>query len=233
MKVSCPSCTISISGPKSALGTRVTCHGCSHVFRWTDVFHAGESFIIYDLETTGLYPDSDEFIQIAAMRFSGGNLCPAETFASYAKPRRRISSFIESYTGISNHDVRDAARPEEVLVEFAKWAGEATLIAHNGLRFDSKFLTATCQRHGIPSREVHGIDSIHMSKMCFGKARGTGHSLDHLMRRLRIETGNFRRHDARADVEILGHAVAGLWQRLELDRAFNGVPRHTAHLPVC
>jgi DNA polymerase-3 subunit epsilon len=231
MKVSCPSCKQSLSGPKSKMGTRVECPECRHSFIWTDCHHAGESFVVYDLETTGLDPEQDEFIQIAAMRFSAGCLCPGETFASYARPRRRISAFIESYTGVCNHHVQDAARPEEVLGEFAAWSGDSTLIAHNGLRFDSKFLAATCRRHGMPMREVHSIDSIHMSKILFGKTRGTGHSLDHLISRLRIDERGIRRHDARGDVEILGRAVAGMWQRLGLDHAFNGVPRHSTFLP--
>ncbi|RYD17381.1 MAG: 3'-5' exonuclease [Verrucomicrobiaceae bacterium] len=232
MKVNCPSCTFSIAGTKSAMGTRVSCPGCQHRFYWTDRWHAGESFVIYDLETTGLYPDTDEFIQIAAMRFTAGCLCPEDTFASFAKPRRPISSFIESYTGVTNRHVANANRPEEVLCDFAAWAGDATLIAHNGLRFDSKFLTATCRRHGLAAREVHSIDTIHMSKMLYGKTRGTGHSLDHLISRLRIDQSGIRRHDARGDVEILGRAVSGMWERLQLDHAFNGVPRHSTLLPV-
>jgi DNA polymerase-3 subunit epsilon len=231
MKVSCPACKQILSGPKSKTGTRVACPECRHSFIWTDCHHAGESFVVYDLETTGLDPDQDEFIQVAAMRFSAGCLCPADTFASYARPRRRISAFIESYTGVCNHHVQDAARPEQVLREFAAWSGDSTLIAHNGLRFDSKFLAATCRRHGMPMREVHSIDSIHMSKMLFGRTRGTGHSLDHLILRLGIDDQGIRRHDARGDVEILGRAVAGMWQRLGLDHAFNGVPRHPTFLP--
>ncbi len=232
MKINCPSCTLSIAGSKSAIGTRIACPECRHPFYWTDRWHSGQSFVVYDLETTGLNPDDDEFIQIAAMRFSGGSLCPDDTFARFAKPRRPISSFIESYTGVGNRHVAEANRPEFVLGEFSRWAGESTLIAHNGLRFDSKFLAATCRRHGLPMREVHSIDSIHMSKMLFGKTRGTGHSLDHLISRLRIDQSGIRRHDARGDVEILGRAVASMWQRLELDHAFNGVPRHHAILPI-
>jgi DNA polymerase III epsilon subunit family exonuclease len=213
------------------MGTRADCPQCHHSFFWSDCHHTGETFVVYDLETTGLDPEQDEFIQIAAMRFCAGCLCPDDTFASFAKPRRRISAFIESYTGVTNRHVQDAARPEEVLCDFAAWAADATLIAHNGLRFDSKFLTATCRRHLLPTREVHGIDSIHLSKMLFGKTRGTGHSLDHLVSRLRLNAAHIRRHDARGDVEILGLAVASLWQRLNLDRSFNGVPRHPTHLP--
>lgn len=232
MNVSCPACSHSQSGPKSAMGSRVVCPECAHPFYWTDRWHTGETFVVYDLETTGLDSEQDEFIQIAAMRFYAGSLCPAETFASFAKPRRPISAFIESYTGVGNRHVANAPRPEEVLCEFSAWAGNATLIAHNGLRFDSKFLAATCRRHGLPMREVDSIDSIHISKMLFGKVRGTGHSLDHLVSRLAIDAMGIRRHDARGDVEILGHAVARMAQRLQLDRAFNGVPRHTSFLPI-
>lgn len=231
MTVSCPKCQSSLRVPKSTLGTRVSCTECRHPFYSSDRHHHGETFVIYDLETTGLDAHEEDFIQIAAMRFTAGSLRVEETFARFARPRRPISSFIESYTGISNRHVANADRPEEVLCEFSRWSGDATLIAHNGLKFDSKFLAATCQRHGLPMRAVDSIDSIHLSKMFFGNARGTGHSLDHLVSRLRIQSQGVRRHDARGDVQILGDAVASLWQRLELDAAFNGVRRHQAILP--
>lgn len=228
----CPACGTPHPLPASALGSKQVCRGCGGVFRAADrCFHCHE-FVIYDLETTGLYPDSDEFIQIAAVKFRDGKLCSGESFHSYAKPRRRIPSFIEQYTGVTNSHVRDAARPEEVLREFAAFAGQATLIAHNGKRFDSKFLHATCTRHGLPRRPVDCIDSIHLSKLTFGRTRGTGHSMDHLTTRLGLGGATFRRHDARGDVEILGMAVAAMHRMLDLDHAFNGVERHQSLLPV-
>lgn len=234
MKIPCPSqtCDQILSGRKSDIGRRVKCSGCDHSFIWTDRFFSGESFIIYDLETTGLSPEHDEFIQIAAVKFHAGCLCPEDSFFSFARPRHRISSFIESYTGIGNRDVIDAPRPEEVLCDFANWSGDATLIAHNAKRFDSKFLEATCHRHGLPSREIDAIDSIGISKMMFGKTRGTGHSLDHVKHRLRLQETALRRHDARGDVDILGRAIQVMHRHLQLDHAFNGVPRHTTRLPL-
>ena len=214
------------------MGKRHICPGCKHEFIWTDCFHEGQTFVVYDLETTGLYPDSDEFIQIAASRFHAGCLCADDSFFSFARPRRTIPSFIESYTGIGNHHVRDAPRPEEVLCHFSRWAGDATLIAHNAKRFDSKFLQATCHRHGLPSREVDCIDSIQLSKMLFGSTRGTGHSLDHVKARLGLRETSLRRHDARGDVDILGRAIEAMWSRLGLDPAFNGVARHQTFLPL-
>ena len=233
MKITCPnaSCGQHLSGPRALMGCRFTCPACEHSFIWTDCFHAGDAFVIYDLETTGLYPDSDEFIQIAAVRLRAGCICPDESFFSFARPRQRISQFITSYTGISNDHVRDAPRPEEVLCGFARWAGDATLIAHNALRFDSKFLAATCRRHSLPAREVQCIDSIHISKMLFGRTRGIGHSLDHVKMRLGLRDTSLRRHDARGDVDLLGRAVEEMSRRLDLDTSFNGVPRHATLLP--
>lgn len=234
MTIPCPNplCELNLKGRKADIGTPAVCPGCGHEFIWTDRFHADDSFVIYDLETTGLIPEQDEFIQIAAQRFQGGRLLVEDAFFSFARPRRPIPAFIESYTGIGNRHVIGAPRPEEVLSRFSQWAGGATLIAHNGKRFDSKFLAATCQRHGLQAREVDCIDSIHLSKMLFGKTRGTGHSLDHVKSRLGLRDSAQRRHDARGDVDLLGRAVLSMCQRLGLDAAMNGVPRHRTWLPT-
>lgn len=233
MKIPCPNpeCAFPVNRPAADLGRRVACPACGLTFVFANCCHSSEDFVIYDLETTGLYPDQDELIQIAAVRLRAGRVLAGETFFSFAKPRCRIPRFIETYTGIGDRHVRDAPPPGEVLAAFSRWTGEATLIAHNGLRFDSKFLTATTARHGGPAREIPCIDSIHLSKLLFGNTRGTGHSLDHVTSRLRLSTQGIRRHDARGDVELLALAVAEMWCRLGLDPAFNGVSRHPAHLP--
>ena len=227
-----PECDQKIRGPKARIGRPVNCPTCGYDFIWAEHFYSGQSFVIYDLETTGLHPESDEFIQIAGVRFHAGCLCTSDEFFSFSQPRRSISSFIENYTGIGDRHVQGAPRPEDVLCQFSAWAGDATLIAHNGKRFDGKFLEATCRRQGLATREVSCIDSINLSKMLFGRTRGTGHSLDHVKTRLKLHDTSLRRHDARGDVDILGRAVAEIRRRLNLDNALNGVPRHASRLPA-
>lgn len=191
----------------------------------------GPTFVIYDLETTGLSPDADEIIQIAAMKFCHGKLVRSESFFSFAKPTRSIPSFITGYTGISNRHVANAPRPHEVLIRFSQFVGSAKLIAHNGHRFDSKFLSATCARSGIATREVAAIDSLHLSRRLFGTARGTGHGLDRVVERCCIAKDGIARHDARGDVELLGLAVEVMWQRLGLDSQCSGIPSHWTQIP--
>ena len=191
-------------------------------------------FVIYDLETTGLRPDDCEIIQIAAVRFREGRMHRAETFFSYARPARPIPSFIARYTGVTDRHVAGAPRPPEMLRRFAEFVGEDSgLIAHNGHRFDSRFLDATCRRHGLDTRQVHSIDSLHFSRRLFGTARGTGHGMDRMLARLGIgaEPGESR-HDARGDVALLGRALELMWERLGLDAACSGLPRHPTSLPA-
>ena len=191
----------------------------------------GTDFVIYDLETTGLSPAAHEIIQIAAMKFRLGKLVRSESFFSYAKPAQSIPSFITSYTGISNRHVAASPRPHEVLIQFSQFVGNAKLIAHNGHRFDSKFLSSTCARHGVATKEVPAIDSINLSRRLFGTVRGTGHSLDRVLSRCCISQGGIARHDARGDVELLGLAVEVMWSKLKLDHQCSGIPTHGTQLP--
>lgn len=232
------------------VGRRATCPSCGNTFylsrevqppvrqeipppgRLATGFSTPQAdFVIYDLETTGLNPAQEDLIQIAATRFRYGKPVAEESFFRYAKPRRSISAFITSYTGITNDHVCGAPSPCDVLHEFSRFVGESTLIAHNGLRFDSKFLTTTCERSKVAKRMVPCIDSIWLSKAVFGNQRGIRHGLDLVIERLGIRANGVQRHDARGDVELLGLAVSKLWQHLKLPHDAAGVRRHETYLP--
>lgn len=189
--------------------------------------------MIYDLETTGLSAERCEIIQVAAVKFRAGRVSSDEHFHSYARPAGPIPSFIARYTGVTDAHVAGAPRPHEVLERFSDFVGGAAgLIAHNGHRFDSRFLEATCRRHGLGTREVHSLDSIQFSRRVFGTTKGTGHGLDRVLDRLGIGKENAVRHDARGDVALLGKAVEAMWSTLKLDAACTGMPGHWTRLPV-
>ena len=168
--------------------------------------------VVFDLETTGLSPYSHEIIQIAAVRMRAGRICEDESFATFVKPFGRISSFISSYTGITNAHVRDAPCAAEALRAFSEFAGDAVLIAHNGQRFDMPFIRESCARAQLSVRPVRFIDSMAFSRKLWG-GRG-GHGLDAVMARLQLRANGARRHDARGDVAILAEAVRRMWDQL-------------------
>ncbi|WP_440875381.1 3'-5' exonuclease [Thalassotalea sp. PLHSN55] len=102
------------------------------------------SLIVLDFETTGLSPNSgDRAIEIGAVRIENGEV--VDTFQALMNPGRRISSFIEQYTGITNDMLVSAPSCEEVMAQFADFIGDSNLLAHNA-SFDKKFLDAELSR---------------------------------------------------------------------------------------
>ncbi len=162
------------------------------------------NFVIFDLETTGLSPTYHEIIQIAGVRICGGRLAEEEAFSTYVRPMRAIPPVISDITGIGAEDVADAPDAAEGLAMFSRFAGEATLVAHNGARFDMRFIRAACGRHGLPMREVEFVDSLALARTLWGY--GGPHNLDAIAERLGISTEGRCRHDALGDVRILADA---------------------------
>ncbi len=96
-------------------------------------------WVALDLETTGLDPESDEMIEVGAVKFRGERVL--DTFRSLVNPGRSIGSFISRYTGISQRDV-DAAPPfSSVAGELSGFIGAAPVVGHN-VPFDLSFLAA-------------------------------------------------------------------------------------------
>lgn len=94
--------------------------------------------VVLDFETTGLSPDyGDRAIEIGAVRIENGEV--VERFQELMNPGRRIDSFIEDYTGITNSMLKDAPSCKEVMREFAEFIDGSNLVAHNA-SFDKRFL---------------------------------------------------------------------------------------------
>jgi DNA polymerase III alpha subunit (gram-positive type) len=168
--------------------------------------------VIFDLETTGFSPRYHEIIQIAAVRMRGGEVVAAESFATFVHPEGDVPAHIMEITGITGIDVCDAPEPAVCLTAFSHFVGEATLVAHNGRRFDMPFLRESADRHGLPLRKVSFLDSMDLSRRLWSKE--ACHSLDAVVDRLGLSFKGLRRHDARADVHLLAGAVPTMWRRL-------------------
>jgi len=80
----------------------------------------GFPVIVLDFETTGLSPQyGDRAIEIGAVIIEDHKI--THRFQSLMNPGFRISSFIESYTGISNSMVKTAPPCEDVMEQFTEF----------------------------------------------------------------------------------------------------------------
>ena len=155
--------------------------------------------IVLDFETTGLSPNyGDRAIEIGAVLIEHNEI--TDSFQSLMNPGFRISSFIESYTGISNSMVVAAPPCETVMEKFAEFIGDRPLVAHNA-SFDKKFLDSEFGRISR-ARNNSMACSMLASRRIYPDA--PNHKLGTLVRYCDIETdGTF--HRALADAEMTGH----------------------------
>ncbi len=103
-----------------------------------------DTIVVLDFETTGLSPGmGDRAIEIGAVRIERGEV--VARFQELMNPGRRISGFIEDYTGISNEMLQGADPCEAVMQRFYDFIGDNNLVAHNA-SFDQRFLDAELAR---------------------------------------------------------------------------------------
>ena len=87
------------------------------------------SFVVFDTETTGLYPWRDKIIEIGAVRFRDGE--PVETFHSMIDPEIHIPEMVTQINHITDDMVAGAPTAGEVMAAFDEFAGTDDIVGHN------------------------------------------------------------------------------------------------------
>lgn len=98
---------------------------------------AEETYVVFDVETTGLSAVYDTVIELAAVKVKGGEII--DRFESFANPHQPLSATIIELTGITDDMLTDAPEVDEVFKKFEEWMGDHTLVAHNA-SFDMGFI---------------------------------------------------------------------------------------------
>jgi DNA polymerase III epsilon subunit family exonuclease len=101
------------------------------------------SFVVVDLETTGLRPGSSRICEIGAVRVRELEL--EEDFELLVDPGVPLGPTISALTGLRDADLRGSPHPAIAVRRFLEFAGDAVLVAHNA-RFDLSFLDRETER---------------------------------------------------------------------------------------
>jgi DNA polymerase III epsilon subunit family exonuclease len=101
------------------------------------------TFVVVDLETTGLRPGTSRICEIGAVRVRGLEL--EEEFELLVDPGVPIGPVITALTGLRDRDLRGAPHPAIAVRRFLEFAGDSVLVAHNA-RFDLAFLDRETER---------------------------------------------------------------------------------------
>lgn len=132
------------------------------------------SYIVVDLETTGLNPWKDRVIEIGVYRVDG-NSGPPEAVLVLQPKDTLLPRDIISITGITDEDLRMGVPPEVALEWLMDKVGDLPLVGHNIYEFDRLFLLAEARRHGVePLAKVMRDEGRFFDTMAMYKARVTG-----------------------------------------------------------
>ncbi len=130
------------------------------------------SFVVFDLETTGLSPARSRIVEIGAQRVEA--LEAGATFETLVNPGVALPIAITALTGIGQEHLRGAPGPDLAVRRFLAFAGDAVLVAHNA-RFDMGFLDRAVER--LTGRRVAApvVDTVGLARrLLSGRTRRFG-----------------------------------------------------------
>jgi len=158
------------------------------------------TYVVFDVETTGLSAIYNDLIQVAASKMHKGNII-AE-FDEFINPGHPISAFTTDLTGITDDHVRNAKPLKQVLEEFQEFCKDAVLVAHNAT-FDVGFMNANYERHGLPKITQPVIDTLEFARNLYPEYKR--HGLGPLTKRFGVALEHH--HMANYDAEATGRLL--------------------------
>ncbi len=179
-----------------------------------------ETYIVLDVETTGLDVYKERMIEFAAVKLVGNKI--TDTFETLINPEQpiRYSSYL--IHNISQEMVEDAPKLPEIMPKILDFIGDYPIVGHNVI-FDFSFINQASKI--VYGKEITNrtIDSQALFKEVFPDE--PSHGLEALMNRMGVEYST--RHRAMADAEGLAKSFPKLiklyeqrynWQLSQIDK---------------
>jgi DNA polymerase-3 subunit alpha (Gram-positive type) len=156
------------------------------------------TYVVFDVETTGLSAVYDTIIELAAVKMNKGNV--EASFDEFIDPGHRLSNTTVNLTGITDEMVRGSKSEEEVLRLFREFSEGAILVAHNA-SFDMGFLNMSYKKYGIPEADNPVIDTLELARYLYPEFKRFG--LGVLSKKFGVSLE--QHHRAIYDAEATGH----------------------------
>lgn len=176
--------------------------------------------IFFDLETTGLSPIKNHIIEIGAVKLKQNG--DQETFESFVFSPIDIPKQSQDIHGISDHDLKDAPKIEDVLKKFFDFIRGCDLVAHNAM-FDLGFIINEAKRAHFDLPIVNVYDSLKLTRSLLAKneLKPDNFKLSTLGEFIKFPFNSHRAFDdALATVHIWNYAVAHTSLEKDVEEAY-------------
>ena len=122
-----------------------------------------DSFVVFDIETTGFSNLNEKIIEIGAVKIKNGEII--DRFSTFVNPEREIPLKITELTSINNDMVSNAPKIDSVIGDFYNFCKDSIIVAHN-IDFDMSFIRRNGKEFGfIFSNSL--LDTIDLCKLVF------------------------------------------------------------------
>lgn len=176
-----------------------------------------ETYIVFDLETTGLYPNSgDTIIEIGAVKIKGGKII--DRYDELINPGKELSEEIIKITGINNEMLKGKRNEEDALKDFMNWVGNLPMVAHNA-KFDISFIEMAFDKYNLGKLSNIVIDTLGLSRYLESSERY--HNLATLVKRYNIPWDEDKHHRADYDSEGTALIFDKMLRKLEMNNFKN------------
>ena len=129
------------------------------------------TYVVFDVETTGLSAIYDSIIELAAVKMYKGNVIGE--FQEFIDPGEELSAFTTQLTGITNDMVKGSKPEKQVLSEFQEFTKDTILVAHNA-QFDVGFINKGYEKNDLPVYDQPVIDTLELSRFLYPQFKSFG-----------------------------------------------------------
>ena len=119
-----------------------------------------DSFVVFDIETTGFSPEKNRIIEIGAVKVEKGVI--TDKFSTFVNPDVPIPFEIEQLTGINDNMVLPAPKIDVILPQFLAFCEGCSLVAHNA-SFDVSFISQNAALLGL-SFDPTVLDTVALAR---------------------------------------------------------------------
>lgn len=160
--------------------------------------------VALDLETTGLHPEQDTILEVAAVKFQGTEV--VETFETFVAPGRSVPYRVQRLTGITPEHLAGAPPFPTIAKRLQTFLGDFPIVGHS-IPFDAGFL----RRWGL-ARMNPLIDTFELATVLLPSL--SSYNLGQVAEALGVRVPHDR-HRAMVDTVLAMEVFLALHQRLQ------------------
>ncbi len=163
-----------------------------------------DSYVVFDIETTGFHAASDKIIEIGAVKVVNGKI--TGTFSEFINPEIPIPFKITQLTSITDQMVIDAPTIDVILPQFLTFCEGSILVAHNA-EFDTGFIKQKAADLGL-AYDFTVVDTMTLSRVLLTNL--AKFTLDNICKHLNISLEHHHRaiDDATATAQMFLKLIA-------------------------